>query len=46
VDDRGAVVGGADVTNIRRAKFLSAQPRQQGSQNDREIALGPISLAL
>jgi hypothetical protein len=45
VDDGAAVVGGADVTDIRTAQFVSAQPGQQRGEDDGEIMLGSIGLA-
>ncbi len=44
MDDCSAVVGRADVADIGPAELLGAQPGQQHSEDDREIALCPVGL--
>jgi hypothetical protein len=46
VDDRGAIVGGADVSDIGLAEFVGPETGQQCCEKDREITFSPISLAL
>ncbi len=46
VDNRSAVIGGADISDVGLAEFLGAQPGQQCGQYDREIPLSPVSLAV
>jgi hypothetical protein len=46
VDDCGAVVGGADVADIGVTKLVCAEAGQQAGEDYREIALGPVGLAL
>lgn len=45
VNDRGAVVGGADVTDVCLTEFLGAQSGQQRGEDDREIPFGPVGSA-
>jgi hypothetical protein len=46
MDNRSAVIGGADISDVGLAEFLGAQAGQQCGQYDREITVSPIGLAL
>ena len=46
VDDGGPVIGGADIVDVDRQEFFSAQPGKQSGENQRQIPFSPIGSAL
>jgi hypothetical protein len=46
VYDGAAVVGGADVTSVGLTQLIGAQAGQQSSEDECEISLVPVGLAL